>query len=49
MNILENDTTDFIKQSIIETKEQIRGYQAEIDSCKDYLEEAEKELNRRKS
>lgn len=48
MNILENDTTEFIKESIEETKEQIVQFQQEIESCKDYIEEAEKELKRRK-
>ena len=47
MNILENDTTEFIKESITETQEQIRGFLSEIESCKDYIEEAEAELKRR--
>jgi hypothetical protein len=49
MNLLENDTTEFIKQSIIETQEQIRVFLSEIESCKDYIEEAENELKRRET
>lgn len=48
MGILENDTPEFIKQSIIETQEQIGELESEIESCKDYIEDAEKELKRRK-
>ncbi len=48
MNILENDTTEFIKQSITETQEQIRGFKNEIESCEDYIKDAEDELKRRK-
>lgn len=47
MNLLENDTTEFIEQSIVETQEQIEGFESEIESCKDYIEDAKKELKRR--
>ena len=49
MNLLENDTTEFIKQSVIETREQISTLRAEIESCQDYLAEAADELARRNS
>ena len=47
MNLLENDTTEFIKKSIAETLEQIEQFKAEIESCKDYIKEAREELIRR--
>jgi len=48
MNIFENDTTKDIEQIIVETKEQIKEFESEIESCKDCIEESENELKRRK-
>ena len=49
MNILENDTTEFIEQSIKETLEQINQLNDEVESCQDYIDEARDELRRRKT
>ncbi len=48
MNLLENDTTEFIEQSITETLRQISLLNDEVESCQDYIDEARDELKRRK-
>ena len=47
MNLLENDTPEYIKESIVEAKQQISNSLDEIESCMAYIREAEAELNRR--
>lgn len=44
MRVLENETTEYIKQAIIATRQSIKRLEDELQSINDFLEDCEKEL-----
>ena len=49
MRMLQNDTTEFIVKSIVETKELIQKHKDEITACAVYIQDATYELGCRDS